>query len=132
MIYFKGLLIFCLIAFVEVLHGIFRAKIIARLVGDFKSRQIGVLSGSILIIIISYFSISWIGPSTIKEALFVGAEWFWLMLLFELSLGRYVFKFSWKRLFADFNLKKGGLLGIGMLVLFLAPLISGFIQGLWK
>jgi hypothetical protein len=30
---------------------------------------------------------------------------------------------SWERLLADFDLRKGGFLGFGMLVLFLAPLI---------
>lgn len=44
--------------------------------------------------------------------------------------GRLVFRASWQRLASDFDFRQGGLLAIGMAVLFFAPLIAAKLRGL--
>ena len=61
---------------------------------------------------------------------YVGTLWLVLMLGFEVAFGRLVFRASWKRLAADFAFREGGLLSLGMLVLFLAPLLAAAGRGL--
>jgi len=131
MIYFKAFLVWGIIAAVEVAHGILRARLLAPRVGDLRSRQIGVFSGSVLILLIAYFAIPWLCPVTAFVAGLIGLLWFFAMLVFEFWLGRVVFKLPWERLLADFNIAKGGLLWFGMLVLLLAPFIAGKLRGLW-
>ncbi|HOW27528.1 MAG TPA: hypothetical protein PK876_03360 [Elusimicrobiota bacterium] len=120
-----------LIALAETLHGIGRARFLAPRIGDLRSRQIGVLSGSALLLIIAYISIPWISPATISEAMITGLAWLALMLGYEFCLGRLLFKFSWKRLLSDFNPLEGGFLGIGMSVLVFAPLLAAKMRRLF-
>ena len=65
------------------------------------------------------------------EAVQVGALWLICMLLFEFTIGHFVFHFSWKWLFNDFNFFKGRLLAIGMLILAIAPWFTGWLRGVW-
>ena len=120
---YKAILIWVLIAFAETLHGIARVAFLNRRIGDRRARQISVLTGSAIILIIAWFAIPWIGVATVGRCLQIGLLWLSLMLAFDLLLGRLYFRLSWRRLLADFNPRRGGFLGLGMLVLLLAPLI---------
>ena len=105
----------------EIVHGILRAVTLVPLVGEFRSNQIGVFSGSAIILVIAYLSIRWIGASRRVDLFLVGAIWLVLTVAFEMWFGRYVVGLSWERLATDYNLLKGGLMPIGLLVMFLAP-----------
>ena len=113
----------CIIA-VEVLHGIARTAFLAPVVGDLRARQIAVLTGSILILIVAASFIRWIRPAHSGEALQVGIVWLVLTLAFEVGFGRYVVHAPWSRILADYDLFRGGLLPIGLCVLTAAPLIA--------
>lgn len=112
-------------------HGILRARFVAPKVGDFKSRQIGVASGSLLILIYTWIVFPWLSLKAPDDAILVGGFWFLCMLLFEFTVGHFVFRFSWKWLLNDFNVFKGRLLLVGMLILAMAPWISGRLRGIW-
>ena len=56
--------------------------------------------------------------------------WLALILAFEIAFGRLVFRASWQRLAAEFDLRKGGLLSSGMAVLLVAPLLAAKLRGL--
>lgn len=119
-----------LIAIAETLHGVARVRFLNRRVGDLRARQIGVFTGSAIILAIAWLSVPWIGARSTYQLVGIGLLWLALMLGFELALGRLVFRLSWQRLAADFDFRKGGLLSIGMLVLFLAPLLAAKARGL--
>jgi len=129
--YWKAIVVWIGIAVIEVGHGILRARFLARKVGDLRSRQIGVFSGSLLIFLIAYLSFDWLQLQSVKQAILAGVIWFVLMFCFEMLLGHYVFKFTWKWLLADFNFFKGRLLLFGMLFLMLTPWLIGKLRGQW-
>jgi hypothetical protein len=131
MVWLKTILIFVIIAVAEVLHGILRTKLLVPKVGAFRSGQIGVFSGSLIIIIIAYLSIVWIAPKNTYQALMVGAVWLVLMTCFEIYLIRVVFKMKWKVFLDSLNVFKGGLLGLGMIVLLFAPLIAAKLKAVF-
>ncbi|MEI6035654.1 MAG: hypothetical protein WCS65_15415 [Verrucomicrobiae bacterium] len=110
------------------IHGILRVKLLNRRVGDRRARQIAVFTGSALIVLIAWLLTPWLGASHASQCFWIGGLWFVLMLAFELWLGR-LFGFSWKRLASDFDFRKGGLLSIGMAVLWLAPWIGAKLHG---
>ena len=98
-------------------------------VGEFRSNQIGVFTGSVIILVIALVFVRWIGVSRTIDLLAVGLLWLVLTLAFEILFGRFVVGASWERLAADYNVLEGGLLPFGMLVLMLSPLIAGKVRG---
>jgi hypothetical protein len=127
----RALLVCVLIALAETLHGILRVRLLNRRVGDHRARQLSVGTASLIILGIAWLTLPWIAPRTPPDALAVGALWLAGMLAFEFCLGRLVFHLPWRRILADFDLRRGGLLGFGMLVLFFAPWLVGRWRGLF-
>lgn len=123
----RGIVAWGLIAVVETLHGTARALWLAPHVGDLASRQIGVLTGSVLILAVAWLTIRWIDAPHARARWTLGALWVALMLAFELGLGR-ALGVPWERLWADYDLRQGGLMGFGMLVLLLAPALAGHLR----
>jgi hypothetical protein len=128
--FWRSVIVWLFIALAETLQGLLRVRLLNRRIGDRHARQVGVLTGSMVILLIGWFTVPWIGPGSILQSLAIGALWLALMLTFELGLGHWVFRFSWRRLTADFDLRKGGLLSLGMAVLFFTPLIIAKLRGL--
>lgn len=131
MMLLKAALIWVGIALAETLNGIFRMKVLNRPLGDRGARRVGVFTGSMMILLIGWVTVPWIGPSSIPDSLAVGACWLLLMLGFDIAFGRLVFRVSWKRIASDFDLTKGNLLTLGMLVLLLTPLVVGKLRALF-
>lgn len=115
---------------IEVLHGVLRTMLLVPIVGDWRARQIGVAIGSLLILLVAWLTIRWIGARTRGELVAVGLVWLVSMLVAEALLGRLVFGYEWPRIFEDFDLRRGGLLGIGMAVLLIAPSLAARWRGL--
>ncbi len=124
----RAIVIWLIVIFGEILHGIARAVFLVPQVGEFTSNQIGVFTGSIIILVIALAFVRWIGATQTTELLAVGVLWLVLTLGFEIGFGRFVFGASWERLAADYNVLAGGLLPLGMVVLLLAPLIAGKLR----
>ena len=116
----------------EIIHGILRTLLLAPRVGDFRARQIGVFTGSLLILLIAGLSIRWIHTRSMTSLVKVGVVWLVLMVVFELAFGRLVLGASWERLWSDFNLLEGGLLPVGLAVLALSPLIAARLRGVQR
>lgn len=125
----RALVVWALIASVEVVHGVIRALLLVPLVGELRSRQIGVFSGSMLILLIASLTIRFIAPPTRQMAGLVGGVWVTLMVIFEFGLGRMLGR-SWAGLLSDYDVSAGGLLLFGMLVLGLSPLIAARLRHL--
>lgn len=124
----RGVAIWLALIVAEILHGIARGIFLLPHVGEFRSSQIGVFTGSIIILIIALASIRWIGATRTTDLLAVGVLWLVLTLAFEILFGRFVVGASWERLAADYNILEGGLLPFGMLVLMLSPLIAAKLR----
>jgi len=124
----RGVAVWLCIIIVEVLHGIARTMFLAPAVGDFRARQVAVFTGSFLILLVAMLFIRWIRPADIDDAVRVGIAWLVLTLAFEIAFGRYVVHASWSRIASDFNLSRGGLLPIGLLVLTAAPFIAARLR----
>ena len=111
----------------ETIHGILRNIFLVPITGDFRARQIGVFIGSALIFTITLLAIRWIGARSAKALLFIGAIWAVLTFAFEVLLGR-VLGSSWRRIFEDYDLTHGGLMPLGLALLFVAPLCASRIR----
>jgi hypothetical protein len=87
-----------------VLNGGARDGFLTPRVGAYVGHLIstGILCG--MIFPIAWFSVPWLGPRRASEAWLIGAVWTLLTIAFELLGGHYLFRNSWERLLADYNL----------------------------
>ncbi len=105
----------------ESVHGTLRELFLKPSLGDLHARQIGVLTGSVIILGVAWGFSHWIRADTSRARWLVGLLWVALTVSFELSLGRLVLGYSWHRLLEDYDMRRGGFLSLGMLVLVLSP-----------
>lgn len=124
----RAIAIWMLIIAVETVHGILRTFFLVPVIGDFPARQLSVFTGCILIFIVAYFSISWIGAKAKHQLLAVGVLWVVLTILFEVALGKVLLALPWERIFEDYDLTRGGLLGFGLLFMLLSPLLAAKVR----
>ena len=93
------------------------------MIGDMLSRQVGVFVGSVIILLISWLSARWLGAKTLKNQLQFGALWVVLIVVFEVGLGT-ALGYTRERILSDYNLAQGGLMGLGLLFMLLAPVLE--------
>ncbi len=127
---YRGFLVWLVIIVAEIIHGVARSIVLVPSFGEFRSNQIGVLTGSIIILAIAFAFVKWLGATRKSDLLLIGLIWFVLTLAFEVIFGRFVMGFSWQRLASDYNIAAGGLLPFGLIVLGLSPLIAGKVRGI--
>jgi hypothetical protein len=113
----------------EFVHGILRAIFLVPVVGNFGSRQIGVFTGSILILAIAYLLVPWLHATDKRSLISVGVLWVVLTVVFEFGFGHFVLGRSWQDLASDYNVLRGGFLLIGISVLMFAPVIAAKMRG---
>jgi hypothetical protein len=66
----------------------------------------------------------------VRQLFGVGSFWLMLMLAFDMGFGRFVFHAPWERILSEFDVRRGGLLGFGMLFVFFASLLAAILRGL--
>jgi hypothetical protein len=118
----RALLVWLLIVITESVQGILRRLFLQPLVGDLVASQIGVLIGVALIIVIAAATSGWLRLRSSKECLLIGLLWVALTLAFEVELGR-MLGLSWARIASDYDLSRGALLPLGLVIMALTPLI---------
>ena len=123
----RALLVWLLMMVVETIHGLLRNHFLVPVIGVVGASQIGVLIGSALVLAIAILTIGWIDPHSERALLTIGAMWLLLTLTFEFGLGHALGR-SWTALLADYDLSRGGLLSIGMVVLALSPWIAAHFR----
>jgi len=95
----------------EILHGITRGMFLVPHVGEFRSNQIGVFTGSIIILVIALAFVRWIGATRTANLLAIGGLWLILTLAFEVLFGRFVVGASWESACGDHDGSRGGVPG---------------------
>jgi hypothetical protein len=125
----RAVVVWVLLMAAEVAHGVARTVWLAPVVGDFRARQIAVVSGSLLILTIVSLTIRWMQVPTMRLLVSIGLLWVFLTVAFEIGFGRLVMDLSWTRLASDYDVPEGGLLPIGLLVMALSPWLAARIRG---
>jgi hypothetical protein len=100
---------------VESIHGVPRRLLLEPQLGDLRARQVSVLTGSVLITLVFWCTLKWLRPQPERRWWELGLLCVAPTLAFEIGLGRAT-GMSWDRIASDFDPRRGGLLGFGMLV----------------
>jgi hypothetical protein len=125
--YSRALAIWLLLLILAVLNGAIREALVTPRFGEQGGHIISTAILCAAIIIVAWFSISWIGPKNGREALVVGIVWVALTIAFEFLAGHYAFGNSWERLIADYNVFRGRIWILVLLANLVAPLWA-FLQ----
>jgi hypothetical protein len=126
----RAFLVWLVIVFAESVHGTLRQLFLAPAVGDFTARRISFFTGMLLIFFITYLFIRWISAPSVKALFAVGAMWAVLMLAFEFGIGFFVLGYSGERMYEDYDVSRGGLMGFGTLFMGLAPYLATGLRGI--
>jgi hypothetical protein len=120
----RGFAVWVVMMLAETLHGTARLVLLEPYVGDRRARQIAVFTGSAIVFAIALGTVRWLRATSARQLAGVGALWVGLTLAFELLLGRLVAGYSWDRIASDFDVTRGGLMPIGLLVLAISPWLA--------
>jgi hypothetical protein len=127
---FRAVVVWFGILVLASLNGALRDLIVAPRSGDTIARAISTVILCGLILLVTWYTIRWVGPQSPTQALGVGAFWLVLTLCFELGAGRYTGK-PWAVILEDYNLLRGRIWLLVPIVTFLAPYWIGRTHGLW-
>jgi hypothetical protein len=125
----RAFLVWLAIIFAESVHGALRQILLAPLIGDFPARRIAFFVGMALIFLIARAFIGWVRARGAKELLLAGLLWAVLTLLFEFGLGFFVLGYSRERMYEDYDVSRGGLMGFGLLFMVFAPWLAAKLRG---
>jgi hypothetical protein len=125
----RALAAWLLIVAAESVHGTIRQLWVAPAIGDIPARQLGVLTGSLIILAVACLTIRWIGARTMGEQLRIGLLWVVLIVAFEFALGT-LLGYSRERMLSDYNPAAGGLMGAGLLFMLWAPVLAARVRPL--
>jgi hypothetical protein len=82
----------------------------------------------VLIFGCTYLLSGWLGARRLRTLLFVGLLWVGLTMAFEVALGR-LLGYGWARILADYDLRRGGLMPIGLVAMLAAPWLAARLRG---
>jgi hypothetical protein len=112
------------------INGAVRDLLLAPRLGETLARALSTIMLSVVVLLVTWFSIAWIGPCTRRDALLVGLLWVTLTLAFELLAGHYLFHQPWSALLSDYDLRRGRIWILVLIITFVAPLWLGRMRGI--
>jgi hypothetical protein len=118
---FRAFIVWFAILLLAIVNGALREKILNPRLGETSGHIASTLILSILVVIITWLSISWIGPASLREAIIVGSVWLVLTLAFEFLAGHYLFGTSWDKLLADYDLSRARIWPLVLLTTLVSP-----------
>ncbi|MBN2170644.1 MAG: hypothetical protein JW819_04890 [Candidatus Krumholzibacteriota bacterium] len=125
----RAIAIWFALAAVAVLNGSARNAWIAPAAGEHAAHVIGTAILCALIFLIALASIRWLAPGSVRRGFLVGAFWLCLTVAFEFLAGHYLFGNPWDRLLADYDLTRGRVWSLVLVVTLLSPVLAAAIRG---
>lgn len=114
---------------IAIANGIVRERLYKSIVGDLTGHQISTVSASALFILLTYLMLGSKVPDLSNEKLLlIGLMWVIMTIIFEFGFGHYVDGASWEKLLTDYNIFKGHVWGVFLLVVLLSPIIVKWIR----
>ena len=127
----RAILIWLGILILASVNGPMRDLLVAPRVGDLMARAISTIILCLLIALVAWRSIDWIGPLNSRAALEIGIVWLVLTLTFEFGFGHFVSRKPWAELLADYDVQRGRIWVLVLVATLLAPLWAGWVRGIW-
>ncbi len=121
--------LFILVAASEMLNGIARTIFLNKRVGVMNAKRISLLPALALCLLICYYYVPFLHIRADGGLLVLGISLSLFMGLFDVVVGRFILKMRWETILDDFDIRKGNLLGLGMAIMALCPLLASRMGG---
>lgn len=112
-----------------VVHGALREHWLTPRVGELRARQLGCVTGSVLVLAVTWLALPWLALETGGAQVRVGLLWLVLTIAFEGVFGRAVAGLPRRRLLHDYDVRRGRLWTAVLATTFLAPWIAARLPG---
>jgi len=116
--------LFVLVASSEMLNGIARTLFLNRRVGVANAKRLALLPALALCLLICFSYVPFLNIRTDEGLLLLGMALSLFMGAFDVAVGRFVVKMRWASIVDDFDIRKGNLLGVGLVAMALCPLLA--------
>ncbi len=125
-IYLWAIGVWFLFVILAIANAALRERILKIKFGDLISHQLSTIIFVVLILIVMYlfFNFTNLTYST-KDLWIIGVGWLILTIIFEFIFGHYIIGNSWERLFNDYNILKGRVWVLVLLVTLIGPYLLG-------
>ena len=116
--------LFVLVASSEMLNGIARTLFLNRRFSVAHAKRLALLPALALCLLICFFYVPFLRIRTDGGLLLLGVSLSLFMGLFDVAVGRFVVKTRWEIILDDFDIRKGNLLGVGLVAMAFCPLLA--------
>ena len=120
----RALLVWFGLLLVAFANGAVREIALIPSVGEAPAHAISSITLAAAILVLSWFTITWIRPASISDAWTIGIVWLALTLAFEFLAGHYVFGNPWSQLWADYNVLRGRIWIAVLVATLVGPVIA--------
>ena len=128
MLFPRALLLWFVLMVLAILNGAVREYAITPLTDDRTGHWISTGTLCMLIFFATWIGLKWVGPQNTGDAWRIGIFWTVLTIAFEFGAGHFLFKHSWQKLFADYNLLNGRIWVLVLITTLLAP----WLVSVWR
>jgi hypothetical protein len=115
---------------VAIVNGTVRQFLLVPRLGANAGHLASSVSLSLLILLVAWLGIRWIGPGAARQAWAVGAVWVLATVAFEFLVGHYLFRNPWSKLLADYDVRQGRVWVLVLIATALAPRWAAGVRGL--
>jgi len=127
-IFLKTSVIWFVIALLAIANGVFRENILVSSLGQSIALPVSGITLSIIVFIVTYISFPIFGKNSALTYFLIGLQWVLMTLLFEFMFGHYMIGKSWSDILQVFNIMKGNLFIIVLIVSLFSPLLVAKIK----
>ena len=114
---------FAILAIAFMNGGVREVWLVPRL-GDAIGHVLSTLTLCGAILVVSWFSMQWVGVTTRRDAIRIGLLWVASTLTFEFLAGHYLFGTPWRQLLADYDILAGRIWILVLLATVCAPVLA--------
>lgn len=129
-LFLKAGAIWLVIALLAIGNGAFRESVLVPNFGQGLALPISGISLSLIVFIVTYLSFQLFGKNDSLTYLLIGLQWVLMTLIFEFVFGHYISGKSWSGIFQVFNIMKGDLFIVVLVVSLISPLLVAKIKGM--
>jgi hypothetical protein len=109
-------------------NGAFRVLVLQPRLGEDAARQAACVSGIAVILVLAALARRWLGAADVQSQVAVGVVWLVLTVDFELLFGHYVSGLSFESLAAEYDVSRGRLWPLVLIVVLAAPWLTSALR----
>ena len=121
--------VWLLLACIAVTCGAVREAVLTPAVGELRAHQIGTLAVCAIFFGVCWAALPVLKLTSSKQAWTVGTIWVLMTVAFEFGFGHYVFENSWSRILDCYNVLRGRIWVLVVIVTWIGPAAAFRLRG---